>query len=103
MFNWVRRRFQQRNDAARINPERAEEEVPGFWTGPYGVLVPLHVKCIKSPDRLNMISRTVDASGTPQIIQTTLTPIHEPMSAVDYRATYCQKIEGVWYYIGGVV
>lgn len=103
MFNWVRNRFQQGNDAVRINPEIAEEEIPGFWIGPYGVRVPLYVKCIKSPDRLNTISRTVDASGTPQLIQTTLTPIHEPMTAVVYRATFCQKIGGDWYYTGGVV
>ena len=87
-------------DAARITPADQEEAPAGFWLGPYGVRVPLHVKCIKSPDRLNTISRVVDSSGAPQITQTTLVPTSQPMTAAEYRETFCQKIGGDWYYTG---
>ena len=100
MLKWALNRFQQREAAARVHPETAEEEIPGFWIGPYGTRIPLHTKCIKSPDRINTISRTTDSSGTAQVIQTTLVPTQQPMSAADYRATYCQKIGGDWYYTG---
>ena len=98
MFSRIRNLFS--TEAARILPETTEEPPAGFWTGPYGVRVPVHTKCIKSPDRLNTISRTVDASGVSQVIQTTLVPTSQPMTATEYRTTYCQKIGGDWYYTG---
>lgn len=98
MFSRIRSLFS--TEAARILPETAEEEVAGFWIGPCGVRVPVHIKCIKSPDRLNTISRTVDSSGTCQIIQTTLVATSPPMTAAEYRATFCRKIGGDWYYTG---
>ena len=98
MFSRIRALFN--TEAVRILPETAEEEISGFWIAPYGVRVPVHIKCIKSPDRLNTISRTVDSSGTAQVIQTTLVATSPPMTATEYRTTFCQKIGGDWYYTG---
>jgi hypothetical protein len=42
----------------------------------------------------------MDSSGTAQNIQTTLVVTSPPMTATEYRATFCQKIGGDWYYTG---
>jgi hypothetical protein len=96
MFSRIRTLFS--TETARILPETDEKEIPGFWTGPYGVRVPVHIKCIKSPDRLNTISRIVDSSGASQVIRTTLVATSPPMNSAEYCATLCQKIGGEWYY-----
>jgi hypothetical protein len=98
MFSRIRALFS--TETARILPDTAEEEIPGFWFGPYGVRVPVHNKCIKSPDRLNTISRIVDSSGASQVIQTILVATSPPMNAAEYHAIFCQKIGGEWYYTG---
>lgn len=59
--------------------EREEEEAENFWTGPYGVLVPVEIRSVVAEDRIN----SVDIDGSVTEVYT-----DKPLTKDEWLASY---------------
>ena len=64
----------------------------GFWTGPYGILVPNHIERIKASDGGNTLYKS---GGSTEM------NIPNPLTEEEYKNKYCRSgTDGEYYWVG---